>query len=57
MSLLVSDNGRVGFDDDLVGITVVDYCALLAPGVKLGVVSVMQRPCMNQPCYRREGRR
>ena len=43
MGFLVSDNGRVGFDDNFVSIAVVDYCALLTPGVKLQVISVMQR--------------
>ena len=36
VSLLVADDGGVGLDDDVIFVAVVDYCALLAPRVKLG---------------------
>ena len=42
MGFLISDNGRVGLDDNFVGIAVINYCTLLAPGMKLGVVSMVQ---------------
>ena len=35
IGLLVADQGAVGFDDDVVGLTVLDGHALLVPGVQL----------------------
>lgn len=40
VGFLVADDGGVGLDNDVVFVAVVDYCALLAPRVKLGCMSV-----------------